>query len=132
MFSKLVILLFSFIICTYAAVIQNLVAILQYRANLKPNGSFRWSYESSDGSKQEQEGNESIQGGQVIQGSFEHYDPDGALRKNSFVADERGYIPSSEDLPVGPPIPDYIVRSLERNAAHPEEESPEYIENSLN
>ncbi|EDW10132.1 larval cuticle protein 2 isoform X2 [Drosophila mojavensis] len=54
-----------------------------------------------------------------IQGSFSWVSPEGELIEVKYVADENGYQPSSASLPVAPPIPEAIQRSLEWIAAHP-------------
>lgn len=89
-----------------------------------PDGSFQWSYQSEDGSSQQQSGQQIVPtGGQAIQGEARWYDPEGGAHVLQYVADERGYLPTSADLPVGPEIPPAILRSVQWNLAHPEEET---------
>lgn len=102
-----------------SAFIQYPVPILYARSDVSPDGSFLWNYRSGDGSRQEQFG----QGGQAVQGSAQWYDPQGQYHRLKYIADENGYQPQSADLPVGPGIPAAILKSLQWNAAHPEEES---------
>lgn len=100
------------------------IPIIYSRGDLGPDGSYRWSFESGDGTKQEQSGHESVpEGGQAVEGLAEWVDPEGKTHRIQYTADERGYLPSSDDLPVGPAIPEAILRSLQWNAAHPEEET---------
>ncbi|XP_026328835.1 larval cuticle protein LCP-17-like isoform X2 [Hyposmocoma kahamanoa] len=54
-----------------------------------------------------------------IQGEYQYQAPDGTNVRFSYVADENGYQPQSDLLPVAPEIPAAIVRSLEYIAAHP-------------
>ncbi|XP_066156437.1 larval cuticle protein III/IV-like [Euwallacea fornicatus] len=100
------------------------VPILYSKADISPEGYFQWSYESGDGSKQEQSGHEIVpEGGQALQGSAEWVDPEGGVHQLRYEADERGYLPSSADLPVAPAVPEAILKGLQWNAAHPEEET---------
>ncbi|TDG39792.1 hypothetical protein AWZ03_013786 [Drosophila navojoa] len=48
-----------------------------------------------------------------IHGSFSWISPEGELIEVKYVADENGYQPVSASLPVAPPIPEAIQRSLE-------------------
>ncbi|KAF7286186.1 hypothetical protein GWI33_007146 [Rhynchophorus ferrugineus] len=97
--------------------------ILTQESELNEDGSYQWSYLSGDGSAQQQIGKvKEIPGSQPIadvQGSVSWYDPEGKLHQLSYIADENGYYPYSADIP---PIPLAILRVLEWNAAHPEEE----------
>lgn len=47
----------------------------------------------------------------VVSGQFEYVSPEGTPIKITYTADETGYHPVG-DLPVGPPIPDYIERAI--------------------
>ncbi|XP_026273118.2 endocuticle structural glycoprotein SgAbd-8-like isoform X1 [Frankliniella occidentalis] len=57
-----------------------------------------------------------------VQGAYEWTSPEGQNYKVEYVADELGYHPVAAHLPVAPEIPVAIQRSLEWNAAHPEED----------
>ncbi|XP_023166351.1 larval cuticle protein 2-like [Drosophila hydei] len=52
-----------------------------------------------------------------IQGGFGWISPEGEHVDIKYVADENGYQPSGAAVPA---IPDYIVRSIAWNAAHPQ------------
>ncbi|XP_030078544.1 larval cuticle protein 2-like [Drosophila hydei] len=54
-----------------------------------------------------------------IHGSFSWTSPEGEVIEVKYVADENGYQPSSASLPVAPPIPEAIVKSLAYIAANP-------------
>ncbi|KAF7286185.1 hypothetical protein GWI33_007145 [Rhynchophorus ferrugineus] len=100
------------------------VPILSQDSEVNPDGSYRWSYQSGDGSAQQQTGQlKQIPGSEpavAVQGSATWYDPEGNAHQLTYTADENGYLPQSADIP---PIPLAILRALEWNAAHPEEES---------
>nr|CAD7199662.1 unnamed protein product [Timema douglasi] len=59
----------------------------------------------------------------ISQGSYSFYTPDGQLIEVRYIADENGFQPQSNALPVGPPIPEEILKALAYNAAHPEEDN---------
>ncbi|CAH0627162.1 unnamed protein product [Chrysodeixis includens] len=53
----------------------------------------------------------------VSQGTYSYVDPQGKTVTVNYVADENGYQPQSDVLPVGPAIPEAIARSLAYIAA---------------
>lgn len=57
-----------------------------------------------------------------MQGSFQWVDPKGVHVKVDYVADERGYQPSSDMLPTPPPTPKAILEALAYLKAHPEKD----------
>lgn len=62
----------------------------------------------------------------VAQGSYQYVSPDGGEVKIEYVADENGYQPTGNVLPVPPAIPKHIVRLLDYIATHPvPQEKPE-------
>ncbi|GBP89593.1 Larval cuticle protein LCP-17 [Eumeta japonica] len=86
---------------------------------------FKYTYETSNAIAAEAEGtlkkfpeNSAV----VVKGSFDFITPDGGPVHFTYVADENGYQPQSDILPVGPEIPAYITRALEWIAAHPPKE----------
>ncbi|XP_069674220.1 endocuticle structural glycoprotein SgAbd-3-like [Periplaneta americana] len=107
---------------------QEPVAILSQNSVVNADGSYQFSYESADGTKVQQSGQEkALQGdadgsGQSISGSFTFVGQDGQQYTVNYVADENGFVPQADHLPQAPPIPEAIARSLEYNQAHPEEE----------
>lgn len=56
------------------------------------------------------------------EGGFHFTAPEGGQYAIQYVADENGFRPQGAHIPTPPPIPDAILRSLEYNAAHPEED----------
>ncbi|XP_066260175.1 endocuticle structural glycoprotein SgAbd-4-like [Euwallacea similis] len=104
------------------------VPILEQSQEINPDGSFKWNYQSEDGTSQNQQGQLKEVGpeeaGEVVEGSASWVDPEGGAHQISYVADENGYRPSSADLPVAPEIPQAIIRALEWIATHPAPEEP--------
>ncbi|CAG9769048.1 unnamed protein product [Ceutorhynchus assimilis] len=127
MFSKIVI--FSGLVAiVLSAPTQEPVAIVSQDSDIHPDGTFQWGYESADGTKQEQNGapkpvDDEI--AEVVQGSVSWTDPEGGKHELRYIADENGFQPQGADVPVAPEIPAQIVRALEWNAAHPEQEEKE-------
>lgn len=62
------------------------------------------------------------EGAEQVQGSFQYTADDGTPVRIQYVADENGYQPQGDILPVAPAIPPAIARALEYIAAHPEPE----------
>lgn len=58
----------------------------------------------------------------VSQGSDSYIAPDGQQVSFSYIADENGFQVQGSHIPTAPPIPPEILRALEWNAAHPEED----------
>ncbi|XP_011205963.2 larval cuticle protein 2 [Bactrocera dorsalis] len=58
-----------------------------------------------------------------INGEYGWVSPEGEHVLINYVADESGYHPQSELLPVAPPVPEAIVKALAYIAAHPSKES---------
>lgn len=52
-----------------------------------------------------------------VQGQFAYTGDDGATYSITYTADENGFQPQGAHLPVAPPIPAEILKSLEQNAA---------------
>ncbi|XP_050299777.1 larval cuticle protein 65Ab1-like [Anthonomus grandis grandis] len=105
------------------------VPIVSQSNEINPDGSFQWSYESGDGSAQQQSGQLKGSGkeaGEAMQGQVSWKDPTGGAHQLTYVADENGYQPAGADLPIAPEppaIPAAIARALEWIAAHPSAES---------
>ncbi|KAI4465711.1 cuticle protein [Holotrichia oblita] len=101
--------------------------ILRQANDVNPDGSYQWSFEADNGISAQEQGR--LGGGNEpaiqAQGGFQYTAPDGSPISLTYVADENGFQPQGAHLPVAPtppPIPDYILRSIEYNAAHPEPE----------
>ncbi|XP_018398781.1 PREDICTED: endocuticle structural glycoprotein SgAbd-1-like isoform X1 [Cyphomyrmex costatus] len=58
----------------------------------------------------------------VSQGADKYTAPDGQQVSINWIADENGFQVQGSHIPTAPPIPPEILRALEWNAAHPEED----------
>ncbi|KAK9729318.1 Insect cuticle protein [Popillia japonica] len=103
------------------------IAILRQSSELNPDGSYQWSYETENGIAAQEQGRlgGGPEPGTDAQGSFQYTAPDGTPISVQYTANEGGFQPQGAHLPVAPPIPPAILRSLEYNAAHPEQEQPQ-------
>lgn len=81
-----------------------------------------FSYEAENGISAREQGRLKAQDLMEAQGDFKYTAPDGSPIAIQYVANELGFQPQGAHLPTPPPIPEAILRSLEYNAAHPEEE----------
>ncbi|KAJ3654487.1 hypothetical protein Zmor_013674 [Zophobas morio] len=110
------------------------VTIVNQAEVIGPDGSFNYSYDTSNGIHVEQGGyvkqgaqpksvdpNNPDAGGdvQVIQGAFSYTAPDGQEISLKYVADDNGFQPQGDHLPTAPPVPEGIARSLEQQPQQP-------------
>lgn len=99
--------------------------ISQSQEGPNPDGSYKWSYDTSNGIKANEEGHIEKAGDEEImkaEGAFSYTGDDGVNYAITYTADENGFVPQGAHLPTPPPVPEAILRALEWNAAHPEEE----------
>ncbi|XP_058460487.1 cuticle protein CP14.6-like [Malaya genurostris] len=73
------------------------------------DGSYAFSYETSNGIKGSQQSSDGIN----AEGGYSYTGPDGVEYQLSYVADEHGFQPKGAHLPVEPPAPDYVIKMLE-------------------
>lgn len=57
-----------------------------------------------------------------MSGKFSYVDEEGATHAVTYTADETGYHPDGDTLPVGPPVPEAIARALKYIEEHPYKE----------
>ncbi|CAH1132895.1 unnamed protein product [Ceutorhynchus assimilis] len=81
---------------------QNQIPIIKLETTNNGDGSYSTAYETGNGIQAAEQG--------------EKIDL-------SYTADENGYHPHGDNLPTPPPVPDAILKSIEYNKAHPEEEN---------
>ncbi|TKX27772.1 larval cuticle protein LCP-17-like [Spodoptera litura] len=96
-------------------------AILRSENEVAPDG-FKYTYETANGISAESVGTYKQVGeaGSVVaQGAYRYTAPDGTPVFVTYTADENGYQPQSDLLPVAPEIPPQIARALAYIAAHP-------------
>ncbi|KAG7299467.1 hypothetical protein JYU34_016428 [Plutella xylostella] len=96
--------------------------VLRSESDVQPDG-FNYVYETANGIAAEASGSlrkvdniDTV----AVQGSYKYTAPDGTPVQVTYVADENGYQPQSNLLPVAPAIPEAILRSLQYIAAHPQ------------
>ncbi|EDW25755.1 GL22414 [Drosophila persimilis] len=107
------------LVCALAALVAaNENAEVKELVNeVNPDG-FKTVVSLSDGSASQASGD--VHGN--IDGVFEWVSPEGVHVRVAYKADENGYQPSSDLLPVAPPIPEAILKSLAWIQAHPSKE----------
>lgn len=92
------------------------------------DGSYSYNYETGNGIQAREEGQlvktaDDKEDALRVQGSFSYPDPKNRPIALSYVADENGFQPAGEHLPIAPPVPSEILRALEYIALHPEEDN---------
>ncbi|RZC40728.1 Chitin bind 4 domain containing protein [Asbolus verrucosus] len=99
------------------------IPIVSQESDVDYTGKYHYSYESGDGSKVHQSGElktiDKDNAGEVIQGEFEYLGDDGKTYKITYIADENGYQPQGDHLPVAPEAPPLIARALAYLATAP-------------
>lgn len=90
---------------------DNQAQVLRSESVVNPD-SFQYEYETSNGIAANEAGQlkqfTEEESAIVSQGAFRYTAPDGTPISVQYVADENGYHPTGDHLPVSPPIPDYI------------------------
>ncbi|XP_028129648.1 endocuticle structural glycoprotein SgAbd-2-like [Diabrotica virgifera virgifera] len=108
------------------------IPIIRQENEVSIDGNYRSSFETGNGIVVQEQGTLKNAGGQEpvaeVSGSAEYQSPEGVPVVLRYVANEFGFQPEGSHLPTPPtdtntppPIPEAILRSLEWNAAHPEE-----------
>ncbi|XP_042206613.1 cuticle protein AMP1A-like [Homarus americanus] len=94
------------------------VAILHsQQVNPDEFGAHSSDFEAENGIKFQFAGNEGVGGGSNMAGSWSYLKEDGSVATVQFVADENGFQPQSDLLPVAPafphPIPQFVLDQIE-------------------
>ncbi|XP_066597305.1 endocuticle structural glycoprotein SgAbd-4-like [Prorops nasuta] len=105
--------------------------ISQSQDGPNPDGSYKWSYETGNGIKAEEQGEvknpDTENAAMNAQGSFSYASDDGQQISLTYVADENGFQPQGAHLPTTPEIPPLIKKALEWIAAHPSKEDENQV-----
>merc|ERR1711915_635740 len=75
-------------------------------------GNFQYSFAADNGIEMEVAGSPGAEGAVVMRGFYLLPREDGSLGRVEFVADENGFHPQSDLLPVGPPPPPHVQELL--------------------
>ncbi|XP_034946163.1 endocuticle structural glycoprotein SgAbd-8-like [Chelonus insularis] len=129
MYGQLIILIVAIVINPIAsAPADNVIPIVsQSQDGPNPDGSYKWSYESGNGIKAQEEGqlenagteNEAMK----AVGEFSYTGDDGVPISLKYDADKDGFKPEGAHIPTPPPIPVLIQKALDWIAAHPSAEN---------
>ncbi|XP_058835100.1 cuticle protein AMP1A-like [Topomyia yanbarensis] len=84
-------------------------SVLNQELIINGDGSYAFSYETSNGIQ----GNQRSSDGINAVGEYSYTDSDGVEYRVSYVADEHGFQPKGDHLPVEPPAPEYVIKMLE-------------------
>lgn len=96
-------------------------SVVRSEADVK-HDSFVYSYETSNGIVAQETGQLKefgTESGVVTKGSYAYKTPEGVEVKINYVADENGFQPTGDHLPVAPEVPPQIARAVEYILAHP-------------
>ncbi|KAK5646572.1 hypothetical protein RI129_005036 [Pyrocoelia pectoralis] len=108
--------------------------IIKYESEgVNSDGSYRWrleynfpfNYEADNGIAAQEHAHLKETGNLGVQGSFQYMAPGNIPVSMIYIADENGFQVQGNVLPEPPPIPEWILKALAWNAAHPEEEEEE-------
>ncbi|XP_071447968.1 endocuticle structural glycoprotein SgAbd-2-like [Hetaerina americana] len=99
-------------------IIKPIIPITAYSSDHAPDGSYAYSYTTANGISQQERGylkNPGVKGAEanVAEGSSTYTSPEGIPISLRYFADENGFHAEGAHLPVSPPIPAAIQRSLE-------------------
>ncbi|XP_052741399.1 larval cuticle protein LCP-17-like isoform X2 [Bicyclus anynana] len=100
------------------------VPIVKSTYDISPEGqAFQYAYETGNNIYAQVEGDvknfNSDQPTLQVRGSYKYTAPDGTPVETVYTADENGFLAQGSHIPVAPPIPELIQRSLDYIAAHP-------------
>ncbi|XP_053692231.1 pupal cuticle protein 36a-like [Sabethes cyaneus] len=97
------------------------IAILSYENENNGDGSYKFSYETANGIKAQEQGDVKNKGSeneiQTVQGSYSYTSPEGQVITLTYVADENGFQPQGDHLPTPPPIPEEVLKAQQAHAA---------------
>ncbi|XP_027208926.2 cuticle protein AMP1A-like [Penaeus vannamei] len=92
------------------------VAILRDDRVIEDDGRYNFDMETANGIVMSESGSHGLEGAIVSAGSYSYTAPDGTPVVVKYVADENGFQPQSDLLPVAPefphPIPDFVLEQI--------------------
>ncbi|XP_028138585.2 pupal cuticle protein 20-like [Diabrotica virgifera virgifera] len=94
------------------------IPILRLTSENNGEGSYRFAYETDNSISHEEEGHQETIGaeqGNIVHGSYTYQSPEGQTFTVHYIADENGFRATGDHLPVAPPVPEAIQRSLNHN-----------------
>nr|CAD7572351.1 unnamed protein product [Timema californicum] len=108
------------------------IPILRQESEVNFDGTYKYSYETGNGISHEESGFLKDTGdpenqSQVVQGSSSYTSPEGIQIKLVYVADEFGFQPTGDHLPVKPPTPVLIQKALDYLATLPSTPEPPVV-----
>merc|ERR1711980_55699 len=94
------------------------IATTKYGSVSDETGKYSYNFEAANGIKMSEQGEQKYFGdkeeesyGSVARGSYS-YELEGVTYTINWVADENGFQPTGNHLPVAPPMPEYVVKML--------------------
>ncbi|XP_076038722.1 cuticle protein AMP3-like [Oratosquilla oratoria] len=88
------------------------VEVLVDERNIQDDGSFSVNVELSNGQSENAIGTVGGEGQINVEGSYQYVDPNGNLIVVRYIANEFGFQPQGDHLPVAPPAPDHVAELL--------------------
>ncbi|XP_066157059.1 nuclear pore complex protein DDB_G0274915-like isoform X2 [Euwallacea fornicatus] len=104
------------------------IPILKLNSQNDGAGTYHTEYETGNGIQSVENGEDKGES-KLVQGSFSYTSPEGEKIGLSYTADEEGFHPQGDNLPTPPPVPEAILKSIEYNKAHPEDEGDDGLYN---
>ncbi|XP_076038741.1 cuticle protein AMP1A-like [Oratosquilla oratoria] len=91
---------------------EDAVAVVDERQGPADNGAYSYNIQIDNGIAHNEAGNPGEAGQINAEGSYTFTDDDGNTFTITYVADERGFQPQGDHLPVAPPAPDHVADLL--------------------
>ncbi|KAJ8954068.1 hypothetical protein NQ318_004373 [Aromia moschata] len=92
------------------------IPILRLDVDTNSDGTYNYAYQTGNGIAAQEQGDARGYGTRT-QGGFSYSSPDGSPVQLQYRADENGFQPQGAHLPVAPPVPEAIQRSIQKNLA---------------
>ncbi|KAF2903449.1 hypothetical protein ILUMI_02737 [Ignelater luminosus] len=115
-------IIFTVLLLAITAYADEIPIVKYSNEGVNPDGSYQWSYETGNGIAAEEQGAPKSPEILAAHGAYHFKTPEGVDVAIQYVADENGFQPQGNSIPVPPPIPEAILRGLAWNQAHPEQD----------